>query len=220
MIRLHQRGLLAVVQSPAPSPHPPATPTHLLRKRERRLRERECCTFLEAWEDGDNRYPRNEVDLEHDDYDVMRLDKMQHDKILFYISLSFCFSVRSRTWGFVFLFRDLSFCFGFWVFDFACILFLFRALHVYFRVLSVCFVLRASMKTFSFKIAWFYFVFCDSGSCASVLESVFLFWVWFSFFGFVVCFFLIGHHIFDRRLSVNLSTRGNLTRLSISWQFR
>ena len=41
---------------------------------------------------------------------------------------------------------------------------------------------------------------------------------WFSFLGFVVCIFLIGHHIFDRRLSINLSTRGNLTRLSISWQ--
>ena len=33
-----------------------------------------------------------------------------------------------------------------------------------------------------------------------------------------LCIFLIGHHIFDRRLSVNLSTGGNLTRLSISWQ--
>ena len=71
-----------------------------------------------------------------------------------------------------------------------------------------------------FYIVWFYFVFCDSGSCVSVLESVFLFWDWFSFLGFVVCIFLIGHHIFDRRLSVNLSTRGNLTRLSILWQSR
>ena len=71
-----------------------------------------------------------------------------------------------------------------------------------------------------FYIVWFYFVFCDSGFCVSVLGSVFLFWDWFSFLGFVVCIFLIGHHIFDRRLSVNLSTRGNLTRLSISWQFR
>ena len=74
----------------------------------------------------------------------MCLDKMQHEKLLFYISLSFCFWVRSRfcfvflVWDFVFPFRYLSFCFGFWVFDFASILFFFRVLHVYFRVLSVC----------------------------------------------------------------------------------
>ena len=48
----------------------------------------------------------------------------------------------------------------------------------------------------------------------------FCFGFWFSFLGFVVCIFLIGHHIFDRRLSVNLSTRANLNRLSISWQSR
>ena len=42
----------------------------------------------------------------------MCLDKMQHEKRLFYISLSFCFWVRSRfcfvflVWGFVFPFRD------------------------------------------------------------------------------------------------------------------
>ena len=29
-------------------------------------------------------------------------------------------------WGFVFPFRDLSFCFGFWVFDFACMLYFFE----------------------------------------------------------------------------------------------
>ena len=139
---------LAVVQSHPPSPAPPATPTHLPREKKMRLRERECCTSIEAWEDGDKRYPGNEVDLEHDDYDVMCLDKMQHEKLLFYISLSFCFWVRSRfcfvflVWGFVFPFRDLSFCFGFWVCDFPCMLF-FRHLHMYFRVLSVCFVLRA-----------------------------------------------------------------------------
>ena len=146
---------LAVVQSHPPSPPPPATPPHLPREKKMRLRERECCTSHEAREDGDKRYPGNEVDLEHNDYDVMCLDKMQHEKLLFYISLSFCFWVRSRfcfvflVWGFVFPFRDLSFCFGFWVFDFACMLF-FRVLHVYFQVLSVCFVLRASTKTFSF----------------------------------------------------------------------
>ena len=99
------------------------------REKKMRLRERECCTSIEAWEDGDKRYPENEVDLEHNDYDVMCLDKMQHEKLLFYISLSFCFWVRSRfcfvflVWGFVFPFRDLSFCFGFSVFDFACMLF-------------------------------------------------------------------------------------------------
>ena len=120
---------LAVVQSHPPSPPPPATPPHLPREKKMRLRERECCTSHEAWEDEDKRYPGNEVDLEHNDYDVMCLDKMQHEKLLFYISLSFCFWVRSRfcfvflVWGFVFPFRDLSFCFGFWVFDFACMLF-------------------------------------------------------------------------------------------------
>ena len=137
------------------TPPPPATPPHLPREKKMRPRERECCTSHEAWEDGDKRYPGNEVNLEHNDYDVMCLDKMQHEKLLFYISLSFCFWVRSRfcfvflVWGFVFPFRDLSFFFGFWVFDFACMLFL-RVLHAFFRVLSVCFVLRASRKTFSF----------------------------------------------------------------------
>ena len=129
MIWLHQRRLLAVVQSHPPSRPPPATPTHLLREKKMRLPERECCTSIEAWENRDKRYPGNEVDLEHNDYDIMCLDKMQHEKLLFYISLSFCFWVRSRfcfvflVWGFVFPFRDLSFCFGFWVFDFACMLF-------------------------------------------------------------------------------------------------
>ena len=87
--------------------------------------------------------------------------------------------------AFVFPFRNLSFCFGFWVFDLL-VCFFFRVLHVYFRVLNVCFVLRASRKTFSFfKIVRFYFVFCDSGfHLASVLESVFLFWVLVLVFGF------------------------------------
>ena len=162
-----------------------------------------------------------EVGLEHDDYDVMCLDKMQHEKLLFYISLSFCFWGRSRfcfvflVWGFEFPFRDYLSVSSFG-FSILLVCFFFRVLHVYFRVLSVCFVLRASRKTFSFLNCMILFVFCDSGSCVSVLESVFLFWNWFSFLGFVVCIFLIGHHIFGRRLSVNLSTRGNLTRLSIS----
>ena len=92
----------------------------------------------------------NEVDLEHNDYDVMCLDKMQHEKLLFYISLSFCFWVRSRfcfvflVWGFVFPFRDyLSVSgFGFSIL-LVCFFFFLRVLHVYFRVLSVCFVSRA-----------------------------------------------------------------------------
>ena len=184
------------MQSHPPSPPPPATPPHLPHEKKMRLQERECCTSHKAREDGDKRYPGNEVNLEHNDYDVMCLDKMQHDKRLFYISLSFCFWVRSRfcfvfvVWGFAFPFRDLSFCFGFWVFDFACMLF-FRVLHVYFRVLSVCFVLRASRKTFSFFkiVSCFYFVFSDSGSCASVSESVFLFWVLVFLFGFCGMYF-------------------------------
>ena len=72
------------------------------------------------------------------------------------------------------------------------------------------------------KIVWFYFVFCDSGFhlVLPFWNLSFCFGFWFSFSGFVVCIFLIGHHIFDRRLCVNISTRGNLTRLSNSWQFR
>ena len=52
------------------------------------------------------------VDLEHNDYDVMCLDKMQHKKLLFYISLSFFFLGHQPIlfcvpcWGFVFPFRD------------------------------------------------------------------------------------------------------------------
>ena len=201
MIRLHQRRLLAVVQSHPPSTPPCATPTHLPREKKMRLRERECCTSLEAWEDGDKRYPGNEVDLEHNDYDVMCLDKMQHEKLQFYISLSFCFWVRRRfcfvflVWGFVFPFRDLSICFRFWVFDFACMLFLgfctsisrFWVFVLYYghqRKLSVflnCMIL--------FCILWFWFSCFRFGIYVSVLD-------WFFFLGFVVCIFLIGHHIF------------------------
>ena len=146
---------LAVVQSHPPSPPPPATPPHLPREKKMGLGEREWCTSHEAWEDGDKRYPGNEVDLEHNDYDVMCLDKMQHEKLLFYISLSFCFWVRSRfcfvflVWDFVFPFRDYLSVSGFG-FSILLVCFFFRVLHVYFRVLSVCFVLRASRKTFSF----------------------------------------------------------------------
>ena len=118
-------------------------------------------------------------------------------------------------WGFAFPFRDLSFCFGFWVFDFACMLF-FRVLHVYFRVLSVLYYGHQG------KLSVFLKLFHDSILYFLILVLVlpfrnlcFCFGFWFSFLGFVVCIFLIGHHIFDRRLSVNLSTRGNLTRLSI-----
>ena len=41
-------------------------------------------------------------------------------------------------WGFVFPYRDYLSVSGLWVFDFACMPFFFRVLHVYFRVLSVC----------------------------------------------------------------------------------
>ena len=166
---LTSEEVLAVVQSHPPSPPPPATPPHLPREKKMRLRERECCTSIEAWEDGDKRYPGNDVDLEHDDYDVMCLDKMQHEKLLFYISLSFCFWVRSRfcfvflVWGFEFPFRDYLSVSSFG-FSILLVCFFFRVLHVYFRVLSACFALRASRKTFSFLhciilfcILWFWF---------------------------------------------------------------
>ena len=116
---LTSQEALAVVQSHPLSPPPPATPAHLPREKKMRLWERECCTSHEAREDGDKRYRGNGVDLEHNDYDVTCLDKMHHEKLLFYISLSFFFWVWSRfcfvfpVWGFVFPFRDLSFCFGF-----------------------------------------------------------------------------------------------------------
>ena len=125
----------------------------------------------------------------------MCLDKMQHEKLLFYISLSFCFWVRSRfcfvflVWGFVFPFRDLSFCFGFWVFDFACMLFFlgFCTSISGFWVFVSYYGHQGKLSVF--YIVWFYFVFCDSGSSTSVFESVFLFWVLvFLFEGFVRLF--------------------------------
>ena len=65
----------------------------------------------------------------------------------------------------------------------------FRVLHVYFRVLSVCFVLRASRKPFSFLhcmilfcILWFWFLCFRFGICVSVLGFGFPFWVlWYVF---------------------------------------
>ena len=173
---LTSEGAIAVVQSHPPYPRLLLPLPHTCRVKRKWDWERECCTSNKAWQDGDKRYPGNEVDLEHNDYDVMCLDKMQHEKLLFYISLSFCFWVRSRfcfvflVWGFVFPFRDLSFCFGFWVFDFACMLFFWGVLQVYFRVLSVCFVLPASRKTFSF------FKLYDSMLYLVILVLVFPFW--------------------------------------------
>ena len=77
------------------------------------------------------------------------------------------------------------------------------------------------------KLSVFLKLFHDSILYFLILVLVLPFWnlcfcfgFWFSFLGFVVCIFLIGHHIFDRRFCVNLSTRGSFTRLSISWQFR
>ena len=53
------------------------------------------------------------------------------------------------------------------------------------------------------------------------LESVFLFWGLVFIFGFCGLHFPYRpRYIFDRRISVNLYTGGNSTRLSISWQFR
>ena len=138
----------------------------------------------------------------------MCLDKMQHEKLLFYISLSFCFWVRSRfcfvflVWGFVFPFRDYLSVSGFG-FSILLVCFFFRVLHQ--RKLSVFFKLYDSILYFVILVLVLPF-----------WNLCFCFGFWFSFLGFVVCIFLIGHHIFDRRLSVNLSTRGNLTRLSIS----
>ena len=133
----------------------------------------------------------------------------------------------SWLWVLFFLLEELSFCFGFWIFDFACMLFL-RVLDFYFRVLSVCLVLRASRELSVFDILWccpdsvlylnlwFWFL-----SCASVLESVFLFWGLVFMFGFCGLHFpYLPRYIFNSRISVNLFTGGNLTRLSISWQFR
>ena len=86
-------------------------------------------------------------------------------------------------------FWNLSFCFRFWGFGFACMLF-FRVLDVYFPVLNVCFVLRASRKTFSFLhcmilfcILWFWFyLVLPFWICVSVLGFGFPFWVlWYVF---------------------------------------
>ena len=156
----------------------------------------------------------------------MCLDKMQHEKLLFYISLSFCFWVRSRfcfvflVWGFVFPFRDYLSVSGFG----------FSTLLLCFFFLGFCtsisgfwvFVLYYGHQG---KLSVFLKLFHDSILYFLILVLVLPFWnlcfcfgFWFSFLGFVVCIFLIGHHIFDRRLTVNLSTRGNVTQLSISWQ--
>ena len=146
-------------------------------------------------------------------------------KLLFYISFCFCFWVRSRfcfvflVMGFVFPFRRFVFLFRVLGFRF-CLLF--RVLDFYFRVLNVCFVLRASRETFSFLlfmilvcIVIMVFILCFRFEiCVSVLGFVFHFWVC------GVHFPYRPRYIFDRRISVNLFTGGNLTRLSISWQFR
>ena len=66
-----------------------------------------------------------------------------------------------------------------------------------------------------FCILWFWFLCFRFGICVSVLGFGFSFWVLWYVFSLSATIYL-----FDRRLSVNLSTRGNLTRLSISWQFR
>ena len=147
-ILLHQRRPWPSCKATLPRPLLPPLP-HTCRVKRKWDWERECCTSNKVWQDGDKRSPGNEVDLEHNDYDVMCLDKMQHEKLLFYISLSFCFWVRSRfcfvflVWGFVFPFRDYLSVSGFGFSILLVCFFFFRVLHVYFRVLSVCFVLRA-----------------------------------------------------------------------------
>ena len=112
---------------------------------------------------------------------------------------------------------------GFGFFDFACHAFFlgFCTSISGFWVFVLYFGHQGKLSVFFFKLYYsiLYFVILVL-SCASVLNLCFCFVFWFSFLGFVVCIFLVGHHIFDRRMSVNLSTRGNLTRLSIFWQFR
>ena len=135
--------------------------------------------------------PWNEVDLEHNDYDVMCLDKMRHEKLLFYMSLSFCFCVRSRfrfvflVWGFVFPFRDyLSVSgFGFSIL-LVCFLFLGFCTSIFgFWVFVLYYGHQGKLSVF--YIVWFYFVFCDSGFILCFrFESVFLFWVLVFLFGF------------------------------------
>ena len=115
----------------------------------------------------------------------------------------------------IFLFRVLGFRFC------LCAFFFFRVLHVYFRVFECLFCYYGHQG----KLSVFLKLYNDSILNFVILVLVlpfrnlcFCFGFWFSLLGFVVCIFLIGHHIFDRRLAANLSTRGNLTRLSISWQ--
>ena len=125
----------------------------------------------------------------------------------------------SWLWVLFFLLEDLSFCFGFWVFDFAFFLGFWISISGYWM-----FVLyyEHQGKLSVFYILWFWFIlWLWFLSCASVLKSVFLFWGLFFIFGFCgVHFPYRPRYIFDRRISVNLFTGGILTRLSISWQFR
>ena len=95
-------------------------------------------------------------------------------------------------WGFVFPFRDLSFCFAIRVLGFRFCLYASQVLDFYFQLLSVCFVLRDQGKLSVFHILLFCFIFkfvilvfilCFRfGICVSVLGFGFHFWVLWSAF--------------------------------------
>ena len=147
---------------------------------------------LEAWDDEDKRYPGNEVDLEHNDYDVMRCSMRN------YYFTSVCVSVSGSG-------ADSVLCSLFGVLYFRLeIIFLFRVLGfrfcLYAFFLGFCtfisgfwmFVLYYGHqgKLSVFYIVWFYFVFCDSGFILCFrFESVFLFWVLVFLFGFCGMYF-------------------------------
>ena len=75
-------------------------------------RERKYCTSLEAKEDGDKRYLGNEIDLRRDDYDVC-LDKMHHEKLLFYISFCMFLFLFLGQEPILFCVPGYGFCFSF-----------------------------------------------------------------------------------------------------------
>ena len=101
------------------------------------------------------------------------------EPILFCVRcLGFCISVQR----FFFLFRVLGFRF--------CLYAFFQGFARLFPGFECLFCITGIKENFQFFLnCMILFVFCDSGSCVSVLESVFLFWNWFSFFGFCGMYF-------------------------------